>query len=152
MKNTVLFLLASFLLSRCNDDQLALQDTGFYGTWQEFESYSALNPGDGWYRIPNEIRKSVEIFPNGTFKSTRFRECNNDEKTYIGNIQHDDIEIIFEYRCDKSTEGIELSPGMFSYSYTLEDYKTLVLVPNYIFCDEGCGSRYIKVADPDLEE
>ena len=151
MKNMILTLIMLFFVTGCNDNQLVLEDTGFYGTWQEFESYSALNPGDGWYRIPNENRKTDEIFPDGTFKSTRFCECNNGKKTYIGNVKYDNTQITFEYRCDEFTADTEPSPGIFSYDYFFEDYKTVVLIPNYLFCDEGCDIRYVKTADPKPE-
>ncbi len=137
MKKMILSILPFFILLGCNQEENDVQRPSIYGTWQLIESYNVSGVDFDWREVPDELKYEFTIAFNNTFSSTEFSRCND------GNVKYDDVQITFEYGCEGFT------PGGLSYNYYFEgNGNKLSLIPNFLSCDEGCGYRFQKIAEP----
>jgi hypothetical protein len=139
MKNVIsLILFISIVFFGCESEQVEQNEKSIYGTWQLYESFETDGVEGDWIEVDNVY--AYEISSNGSFKSSKFQDCNS------GTFLLSEQTITFDYECENFTAGIESPPGSFSYLYALKDGQ-LLLTPNYLMCDEGCGFRFNKIAD-----
>lgn len=139
MRNATFYgavLLLCMLLFGCsNDDHLGTMR--LHGTWQLIEVYDHPGYGNGQW-VPVEDGYIYNFFPTNHFTSNRFSECEN------GLYSMSATQITLQYECDGFTTGIESSQGAFIENYTFES-DTLILIPDYLSCSEGCGWKFKKV-------
>ncbi len=142
MKNMNLLLSIFLFIASCGEEEpkAQLNTNSLYGTWQLVESYGG-GPGYGsWKKVQNGYKITIEL--NNSFNSSEYTDCSE------GIVNFDSVQIIFEYECERLSTGIESHPGAFSYNYLFKDDK-LSLNPNFLICDEGCGYRFKKIAEPE---
>ena len=145
MKNMSLLFLLLFILSGCNDHENNRQQNppSIYGIWQLIESYSDPGrTGEGkWIKTNDEY--SYEILINGTFNSTKYNECS----TGLYSISKEKKTISFTFSCD-DFDPCEASSVLCNESFSF-DNQYLILIPNYLQCDEGCAHKFEKIAEPE---
>lgn len=137
LKIGILSLLTIAIIGCSSDDEKIEAEQSIIGTWKLIEVY--LDPGDGsgnWSSVENGY--TYNFLANGQFTSTRFSECST------GNYVIDSNQLTLDFDCDGFTTGIEEPEGTFIENYTFES-NTIILVPNYILCIEGCGWKFEKV-------
>jgi hypothetical protein len=137
LKIGILSLLTIAIIGCSSDDEKIEAEQSIIGTWKLIEVY--LDPGDGsgnWSSVENGY--TYNFLANGQFTSTRFSECST------GNYVIDSNQLTLVFDCDGFTTGIEEPEGTFIENYTFES-NTIILVPNYILCIEGCGWKFEKV-------
>ncbi|MBA6151620.1 lipocalin family protein [Gelidibacter maritimus] len=126
------------MLSGCNnsDDEIKTEQS-IIGNWKLIEVYSDVGDGSGdWNPVENGYTYSFSS--NGEFSSTRFPECSSGTYT----INSNELTLVFD--CNGFTTGIENPEGTFVENYTFES-NTVILVPTYMICDEGCGWKFKKM-------
>ncbi len=141
MKKMILSILPFFILLGCNQEENDVQRPSIYGTWQLIESYNVSGVDFYWREVPKELKYEFTIAFNNTFRSTRYSDTEYSDCSG-GNVKYDDVQITFEDECG--------GPGL-SYNYYIDGNK-LTLIPNFLFCDEGCGDRFQKIAEPESGE
>lgn len=126
------------MLSGCNnsDDEIKTEQS-IIGNWKLIEVYSDVGDGSGGWN-PVENGYTYSFSSNGEFSSTRFSECSSGTYT----INSNELTLVFD--CNGFTTGIENPEGTFVENYTFES-NTVILVPTYIFCVEGCGWKFKKM-------
>lgn len=139
MKNMTIIIMMLILFSGCGDEKQSEQETSIYGTWQLVESYVVSGVEGEWEQVENGYQ--YDIHSNMTFVSNQFSECAE------GVFVLSDTEISFSYECEGFTTGIESPAGTFTYQYALSNGQ-LSLTPTYLSCDEGCGYKFDKIAEP----
>ena len=139
LKSSILSLVAIMLIGCSSDDEKIVTEQSIVGAWKLIEVYS--DPGDGsgsWNSVENGY--SYNFSANGQFTSTRFSECSS------GSYALDSKQLTLNFDCDGFTAGIEDPEGTFIENYTFES-NTVILVPAYLNCDEGCGWKFQKSAN-----
>lgn len=136
LKFGILGLVAIVLIGCSSDDKVATEQS-IIGTWKLIEV--DLDPGDAsgsWSSVENGY--TYNFSANGQFTSTRFSECST------GTYSLDSNQLTLDFDCDGFTTGIEDPEGTFIENYTFES-NTVIVVPTYITCIEGCGWKFEKV-------
>lgn len=137
LKFGILGLLTIVLFGCSNDDENIKTEKSIIGNWKLIEIYN--DPGDGsgsWNSVDNGY--IYNFSENGQFSSTRFSECST------GNYTIDSNQLTLDFDCDGFTTGIEEPEGTFIENYTFES-NTVIFVPTYLNCIEGCGWKFEKV-------
>jgi len=137
LKLGIIFCIILTILSCSNEDEKVENVNSIVGTWKLIEIYN--DPGDGsgsWNSVENGY--SYKFAVNGEFTSTRFSECSS------GNYSINSNELTLNFDCDGFTAGIENPEGTFIENYGFES-NTVILVPTYLNCDEGCGWKFEKI-------
>ena len=133
----ILSLLSIILVGCSNNDENIDTDKSIVGNWKLIEIY--IDPGDGsgnWN--PVEDGYTYNFSENGEFTSTRFSECSTGEYSIDSN------QLTLEFDCNGFTAGIEEPEGTFIEDYFFES-NTVIFVPIYLNCIEGCGWKFEKV-------
>jgi len=137
-KLSLLMILSLVFFTSCNnDDENIKEENSIVGTWRLIEIYN--DPGDGsgsWNSVDNGYLYNFS--ENGQFTSTRFSECSS------GSYSMNSTELTLDFDCDGFTTGIEAPEGTFIENYTFES-NTIILVPTYLSCIEGCGWKFEKI-------
>ena len=139
MKKLILLLILNLSFIGCAEENTEAQKTTFYGTWQLVQSYVVNGVNGNWEQVKNGYQ--YEILSSNTFVSNQFSECSK------GTIVLKDIEITFDYECEDFTTWIETPAGSFTYQYSFDNGQ-LLLIPNFLTCDEGCGYKFEKIDKP----
>jgi len=128
MKSLILILSMLLSLTSCSDDDTKAQEVSIIGTWKLIETYGSdggSNPQ--WATVENGY---TYTFNNGgSIISNRFN-CNG---SYTMSLN----DITINFSCSDSQFNL-------IYSYVFEDGK-LILTPDLMNCDEGCGEKYQKI-------
>jgi hypothetical protein len=137
MKKMINIAILLFFLIGCKEEVLEQDENSIYGTWKLIEVFSGPPSGDGWNQIENGY--TYEILSSGEFNSSKYDECST------GTFSVSDQTIFFNYDCENFNPcGANSTSCQESFSF---EGKFLVLKPDYLQCDEGCGYKFKKIAD-----
>ncbi|MGL1885571.1 MAG: hypothetical protein OCD76_03560 [Reichenbachiella sp.] len=137
MKFEIITLIIIMLSGCSNSDDEIKTEQSIIGNWKLIEVYSDIGDGSGdWNSVENGY--SYSFSSNGEFTSTRFSECSSGTYT----INSDELTLVFD--CSGFTTGIENPEETFVENYAFE-LNTVILVPTYLNCDEGCGWKFKKM-------
>ena len=133
LKFGILSLLTILLFGCSNDDENIEAEKSIIGNWKLIEVYDDIGDGSGsWNAVENGY--TYGFSENGQFTSTRFSECST------GNYTIDSNQLTLSFDCD----GIEDPEGRLIENYIFES-NTVIFVPTYLNCDEGCGWKFEKM-------
>jgi hypothetical protein len=134
MKKLISLLALLFLILSCSNDD-KVHSTNIIGTWKLYQA----NIGASNF---NTVKDGYTYTFNtdGTFKSTRFTECQTGTYAISSNV------LTLDYGCEDFTTSIESPAGTFLENYKLEK-GYMYLSPTYLFCDEGCSYKFSKIKD-----
>ncbi|WP_159439336.1 lipocalin-like domain-containing protein [Tenacibaculum agarivorans] len=137
LKLGVLSLLAILLIGCSSDSKNVEIENSIIGTWKLIEIYNDSGDGTGsWKPVENGYTYNFSI--DGQFTSTRFSECSS------GNYTIDANQLTLDFDCNGFTTGIEKPEGIFIENYAFES-NTVVFIPIYLNCVEGCGWKFEKL-------
>ena len=129
MKNMFLILSIFLFITGCSEEEAKQQEDPIYGTWKLIETYGSdggNNPQ--WVSITDGYEYTFN--DDGNIISDRFT-CNGSYTLLSSN------QVTINFDCVDSQFNL-----MYTYSF---ENQNLILTPDLLNCDEGCGEKYEKI-------
>ncbi|MVO10458.1 hypothetical protein GOQ30_14885 [Flavobacterium sp. TP390] len=138
----VLFTLSSLLFYSCskNEEVIEVSDFSLEGTWELVEIYRDSGNGVSTWDSVDEGYEYT-FFADGSFQSNRFTSCFSGNYTLLG----DELKLIYD--CPGFNTQLGNTEDTFIETISWEA-NTIILVPTYLDCTEGCGWKFKKTIIP----